>query len=95
MFAEALIVTEAIYDVRESGNCAWTFETHFTLLEISNWYSKKINYLLYYFWSKLLSITSKSAQNGQVIVIAISFVIVIDPPLLQLYNFKLRKIAIS
>ena len=25
-----MIVTEAIYDVRESHNCAWTFETHFT-----------------------------------------------------------------
>ena len=24
-----MIVTEAIYDVRESYNCAWTFETHF------------------------------------------------------------------
>ena len=24
-----MIVTEAIYDVRESHNCAWTFETHF------------------------------------------------------------------
>ena len=29
LFAEARIVTEAIYDVRESDNCAWTFETHF------------------------------------------------------------------
>ena len=25
-----MIVTEAIYEVRESHNCAWTFETHFT-----------------------------------------------------------------
>ena len=29
MFAEALIVTEAIYDVRESDNCPRTFETYF------------------------------------------------------------------
>ena len=25
-----MIVTKALYDVRESHNCAWTFETHFS-----------------------------------------------------------------
>ena len=35
-----LIVTEAIYDVRESDTCPRTFETHFILLAIRegrNW----------------------------------------------------------
>ena len=27
-----MIVTEAIYEVRESHKCAWTFDTHFTFL---------------------------------------------------------------
>ena len=31
MFAEALIVTDEIYDVQESDNCPRTFETHFTI----------------------------------------------------------------
>ena len=31
MFAEALIVTEEIYDVREYRNCAFTFDTYFTI----------------------------------------------------------------
>ena len=31
MFAEALIVTEEIYDVREYRNCALTFDTYFTM----------------------------------------------------------------
>ena len=30
LFAEALMVTEAIYDLRESRNCARTFDTYFT-----------------------------------------------------------------
>ena len=30
-----MIFTEAIYEVRESHNCAWTFETHF-ITKISN-----------------------------------------------------------
>ena len=38
MFAEELIVTEAIYDVRESDNCPRTFETHF----INNWWHAHI-----------------------------------------------------
>ena len=30
MFAEALIVTDAIYDVQEPDNCPRTFATHFS-----------------------------------------------------------------
>ena len=29
LFAEALIFTDAIYEVRDSHMCAWTFDTHF------------------------------------------------------------------
>ena len=34
LFAEALIVAEAIYDVRESDNFPGTFATHFTFVSI-------------------------------------------------------------
>ena len=33
-----MIVTEAIYDVRESDNCPRTFETHFTCTSDNNQY---------------------------------------------------------
>ena len=36
-----MIVTEAIYEVQESHNCAWTFETHFIIPPGINRYESK------------------------------------------------------
>ena len=36
-----MIITEAIYEVRESQNCAWTFETHFNITRGKKVYDEK------------------------------------------------------
>ena len=51
LFVEALIVTEAIFDVRESHNCPRTFETHFTMSQV---WLKEFEVHTYFFESEFI-----------------------------------------